>query len=164
MKFSLTLLQRAETSTWSGTGGFVTPRRNKQPTEGYTELRTATLATIVIAGMGSGSCGSMLGADIESGPVGMHKVGRPFGAQYARRTGGAWRIEAHGHHIRHQHPGGARGHLHAVGDLLKTDIGTLSRARRIFAQSLNEKLFLGIHQGVVDGRAAKIHSCHDLQR
>ena len=55
-----------------------------------------------------------------------------------------------------------RGDLQAICDLLQADVRPLLRQRGMLAQSLDEKLLLLVHDRIVDGGSAKIHSGYDF--
>ena len=47
-------------------------------------------------------------------------------------------------------------------DLLQADLRSLFRKCGMLAQTLDEKLFVPVHQRIVDGSSAKIHASHDF--
>jgi hypothetical protein len=54
-----------------------------------------------------------------------------------------------------------RSDLEAVGDLLQADLGTFLRPRRILAEAVDQPMLVttfAVDEGVVDCRAAQIHS------
>ena len=81
-------------------------------------------------------------ANIESCPLGMHKVCRTSGTELAGGTGRAGSVEANGYEIRKQNASLVGGDLEAVGDLLEADIWSLLGEGGMLAQALDEKLLL----------------------
>ena len=97
-------------------------------------------------------------ANVVFRPIGMHEVCGALGAEFPRGARRPGRVEAHGHNFRHLHANAARGNLQAIFNLLQTYFGPLLGERRMLAQTINQKLFVAIHQRVIDSGSAQIDS------
>src|ERR1700752_460882 len=90
----------------------------------------------------------------------MHKVGGTSRAELTcgtRRTGS---VETDSDHVIKGNARQIRGDLETICDLLQTDFWSLLRKRGMLAQSLDEKLLVPIHQCIVNGGSAKVHTSH----
>ena len=101
-------------------------------------------------------------ADVESGPVGMNKVGGASSAELACGAGGAGGVEADGDYVVEKDARFFGGEFQSVCDLLQADVGSLFCECGMLEEPLDEELFLLVQQGVVDGGSAQIDSGHDL--
>ncbi len=89
-------------------------------------------------------------ADVESRPLGVHKIRGTPRAELACGAGRTGSIEADGDNLVKAQAGFLGGEFEAVGDLLQADIGALLREGGVLAQTLHQKLFIAIEQCVVD--------------
>ena len=80
-------------------------------------------------------------ADIESCPLGMHKIGGTTGAKLARGAGRPGRVQSDGNNVINRNSCQIGCDLQTVGDLLETDLRSLFRESRMLAQLLNEETF-----------------------
>jgi hypothetical protein len=79
----------------------------------------------------------------------------------ARRTGRTGSIQADCDDVREENTCLIGGNLETIGNLAEANFGPLFYKGRMLAHTVDEKLFLLVHQGIVDGSSAKIHSGHD---
>jgi hypothetical protein len=79
----------------------------------------------------------------------------------ASRTGRTRSVQAYRNHVGYCNAGAFRGNLETIRNLAETDLGSLLGKGRMLAQALDQKSFLLVHQRIVDGRSAKIHTGHD---
>ena len=103
-------------------------------------------AGIAVVEIGNGFTEAFLQiqADIVSRPVGMDEIGGTLGAEDPGSAGRTRRIEAHGNDVGKRDAGLARGDCKAIFDLLEADIRPLFGEGRMFAQTLDEKLFFPV--------------------
>ena len=91
----------------------------------------------------------------------MNKVRGAPRTQLARRTGRAGSIQADRDNVRKENTCLIGGNLETIGNLAEANLRPLFYKSRMLAQTVDEKLFLLIQQGIVDGSSAKIHSGHE---
>ena len=101
-------------------------------------------------------------ADVEARPIGMHKVGGTARAEHTRSACRAGRIQSDRDDVGESDASFVRRDLETIGDLLQANVRTLFRQRRMFTQSVNEKVPLLIDDRIVDGGSAQIHSGYDF--
>ena len=92
----------------------------------------------------------------------MHKIRRTLGAEHSRRAGRAGSVQADCDNVRESNMRFLGGNLETVFDLLQADFGSLLGERRMLAQAFDQELLLLIHQRIVDGGSAQIHSGDNL--
>src|SRR5580704_7588813 len=91
----------------------------------------------------------------------MHKIGGTARAELACRARRTRRVEADGNYIGKENSYAFGGNLETVCNLAEADLGSLFGKGGMFAETIDEKTLLLIHQRIVDGRSAKIHSRYD---
>jgi hypothetical protein len=140
----------------NGSGEAIGSEENEMPPEG------AGIAIIDVSDRFAETPGEMV-ADVEAGPIGVHKVGGTAGAEHTGSTRRAGRIKTYDRDVVELGSGHIDSDVETVGDLLEADFGALTRPGRIFTQSFDEELLLRVQQGKVDGGSAKIDSGCNLQ-
>ena len=101
-------------------------------------------------------------ADIKTRPISVHEISRSPRAQLARRTGRSRGIESNRHNLRRRNTGQPGRDAQPVFNLLEAHLRPLPGQRRMLAQTLDQELFIPIHQCVIDGSSTKINSGHDF--
>lgn len=117
---------------------------------------------VVQVGDGFVEHGGEAGAEVVAGPLGVDEVGGAACAEDALGAGRAGGVETDDGDIGEAGSGARKGNGKAVGDLLHADGGAFLGAGGVFAETVDEELFAGGEEGVVDRRAAEVDTGHKL--
>src|SRR5579859_6446920 len=95
-------------------------------------------------------------ANVEAGPIVMHKVCRAPGAQHTLGAGWAGSVKAHRSDVVHGHTRAGQCRRRAFRDLVDADFGPLYSAGRMLTQTFNQDVLFFVDDRIVDSGSAKI--------